>query len=791
MHARPARAPLAVAAMAVLLAALPAGRAFPQDVAAELKSDDVRVRLAAVEKIAASPGPDAEALLLDALKDRDWEVIERAAAALGKSGGDAARKALVAVAVEGPVRRLRATAARSLVELGATEAASEVIAARAQGDRAIASYETLAAMSEVVTNDALAKAIDRGLKSAPDLNARPAAALGLAAFEPNQRAARLQQLAFDADIPVAAAALDSVRVRPDETLMAPLLAVLNAPKLPESVERRARRGVVAIVASRTPGEAAAAAAQRPLAALETAGSPEAAARLARLAGDLAEPPAALVPAALAEISLGKVAGHADANVRAAVAQALGRIGGDPAADRATDMAVNDKNARVRFLAVQAVAKARGALHAGAFKLFVDRLGNDADPLVREEAAVALGRKGVQGAVPALQKAAERAMAAKDQGEWAVGTCALVSLGKTEDPAAVPVLLDVLDRAKDWRLRASAVVGLGHVRKNEAVPRLIEALDAKEPPIRMSAYEFLRRLTAERVPGKRPAWTEWWAKNGPGHVFIDREEEAKKAQKAGYAPTPTGVYEGLDVVVLQSRGDHIEQMLEHLRVDHRLTRSGAVPDAGLHPLAVFVSNCTGEVTDKDVEPLQWFVRSGGHLFGSCWALSKTIERVVPGVVRKAPTKQEVLENVPSYVCREASPFVRGVIEPGAVPIYVLFGSHLIEVLDPDRAEVLIDSPVTEMKFGCGNMAAWFRAGHGVVLDSANHFDLQGFERVIGLKTGDDRKAYAIDHMGLSYAEAREIPDKTWDSGSKANKEVRDLSAFRFITNFVREKRKSQE
>ena len=57
-----------------------------------------------------------------------------------------------------------------------------------------------------------------------------------------------------------------------------------------------------------------------------------------------------------------------------------------------------------------------------------------------------------------------------------------------------------------------------------------------------------------------------------------------------------------------------------------TRSGQVPDSGLHPFAIFVANCTGEITPKDAERLAWFVRVGGYLFGSCWALSETIEQV---------------------------------------------------------------------------------------------------------------------------------------------------------------------
>jgi hypothetical protein len=103
-------------------------------------------------------------------------------------------------------------------------------------------------------------------------------------------------------------------------------------------------------------------------------------------------------------------------------------------------------------------------------------------------------------------------------------------------------------------------------------------------------------------------------------------------------------------------------------------------------------------------------------------------------------------------------------------------------------VLIDSPDAAERWGCGNLAAWFHSGHGVLFDSANHFDLQGLEKVIGLKTDKDRQAYAIDHMGMTLATWRTTRSEAyWKSPPKASKSVPDLSAFRLLTNFVRSKR----
>jgi hypothetical protein len=245
-----------------------------------------------------------------------------------------------------------------------------------------------------------------------------------------------------------------------------------------------------------------------------------------------------------------------------------------------------------------------------------------------------------------------------------------------------------------------------------------------------------------------------------------------------------------VVVLQSRGDHIEQLLEKVGIQHRITRAAAVAQAELHPFAVFVSNCTGEIQPDDVERLQWFVRVGGYLFGSCWALQHTIARVHPGVVAKLPVKGEVLDNVTAEMCTRESVFAEGVFPEFTRPIYVLYGSFLIDVVAPERVEVLIDSPSCAARWGGGNLACWFSVGHGVILDSANHFDLQGLERVVGLKTPVDRMAYAMDHMGVDHDEVRRLEAaRVWESQADSMKLVRDLSMFRFITNFVRQKRRA--
>jgi hypothetical protein len=124
---------------------------------------------------------------------------------------------------------------------------------------------------------------------------------------------------------------------------------------------------------------------------------------------------------------------------------------------------------------------------------------------------------------------------------------------------------------------------------------------------------------------------------------------------------------------------------------------------------------------------------------------------------------------------------------------LYGAFLVEVLDPERCEVLIDSPDCATRWNGGNLAAWFTAGHGVVMGSSNHFDRQTLTKLKGakgvtVKTAADVRAFAVNHFGFTWEKVRELDARgVFDKQALSEKEVTDLSAFRFLTNFVRRKR----
>lgn len=783
----------------ILLLALPASTYA--DLTEDIGSKDVATRLEAVDQLVETKHADAVALLSEALSDDDWEVVERAARGLAELGAKEAVPALVDVAVKAPSRRIRMAAAGALARIDPAAGAEGITGAwkKKFGE---APAESLAEIARRSGDAAAQDGVQRGLKS-KSWDVREAAARGLAAFEPADRVTMLGELLEELDkkkdvnLALPCAALAGVIESPTPEYLPVLIELAARTELPEVVDRRLRAALRATVAS---ADDPAQATQELVDRFAASGGEEAV-RYARVLGELARPEGdeavRACPAPLAVEHLKDLAEHSDVNVRAAAVHSLGRIATDAALDLVDQRTKSDEEARVRFLGVRILRKARGPSHERTLTTLLDRLEYDTDVMVREEAAVGVGAKGIVAATDTLIRVL--AYSGEDlEHRWALGVCAAVSLGKTQDPNALAPLLSTYETAKDWRIRGAAVVGLGHLRQTGAVDTLIDALGDSESAIARSSYEFLRRMTEKPPEQNRAAWQEWWKANRDGYEFVDWDALAQKAKKYGYAPTRRGVYEGLDVIVLQSRGDHIEKLLDHLDIENRITRGGQVADAGVNPHAVFVSNCTGEITKDDVERVKWFVRAGGYLFCSCWALKHTAELVYPALpdrecpVGKLPTKAEVLDNVLAEAVPSDSPYLTGVFDDLVRPRYVLYGAHLIDVRDHELVEVLIDSPDCASRWGGGNLAAWFDAGHGVILDSSNHFDLQGLEKAPRLKSADDRKAYALDHMGLDYEQLREIDEaRLWGKASKVAKVARDLSAFRFITNFVREKRKQDE
>lgn len=752
-----------------LLGALPA-----QDPAKDLKSKDPLERVAAINTIALGGQDKAEKLLVGALKDKDWEVQARAAWALGEVGTADSVDDLVKLALNGEIARVRLAAARSAAKLSPDEALEDVVK-KASGDSALIACAAIDVIGPAATTREAPKSLEK-LVEDKDARLRAAGARALVVCSVNDRLEVLQELFSSDRLGVRAAAAEGAMLDPRADQLPLLRAQLGLTKLDRTEERRLIAALVASAGVAGTPESTALAEVSTLAASTDA---VVAMRGTLLVSALARTTWCADSALLS--ALDALLANRNDGVRAMAISSLIAIGGDDARTKAMELAQSDSSPRARRQAIRSLVALGASKDDAALAVLVELAAKEPDAQARELIVCALALEGQSSAVPVLIEALNDA-------DWGVAACAAVSLGATRSAGAISPL-SKLSGHSDWRLRGAAVVGLSKSLDKDAIPALITRLEDTEPAVVRTAHAYLESVAKQTIAATDVAgWRTWFDEKGDRLTLYDPKELEERRKKYGYVVDPAQVFLGLDVLVFESRGDHIQNLLEHLSIEHRMTQSGQVGKAGLDASGVFVSNCTGEMTPNDVERLQWFVRVGGYLFGSCWALHETIARVAPGAVAKLNTNGDVLDDVLARPCAPDSAYLDGVFEEGVVPVYHLEGAHLIDVREPEHVQVLVDSPECAERWGGGELACWFRMGHGVLLDSTNHFDLQGLELATDLKKPEERMAYAMDHMGIDYATIRATQkEKYWKSNNKAAREVKDLTTLELITNFVRLRR----
>lgn len=729
---------------------------------------DVKDRLNAIAIISSRGHEKAEALLQKAAKDRDWQVVESAVEALAVRGSDDSTKQLLSLAVGHPLRRVRLAAARTLRVLDPDEAAERLIK-KLRGEGLLRVAESLAEVGGEQSEKEFVK-----LLASSDAAVRRAAVTGLETLAGESAVAQLHGLVQDRDLSVRAAAVEALAEMGDSDSVPLLLAALSETRVEDVIERRLIQAVGRLL-SRLEGDAQAAALEACYAAWTEDVSAAACARLARLLGRLCEGEPAL-PGREDRVSLLQARGlsHENESVRAAAVDALARAAASGVWEALVERLESDESERVRFQGLRALARID---EAGAVAPLVRALAGDAAASVREEAAVLLGRAGDVAALPALR-------AALADVEWPVMLAAAIAVGRLQDRDSVAPLVAFLEH-DDWKLRASAVVGLGRIGVKDVVEPLIDALDDRDPVVASTAHEYLQSVTRTAMGPRAQNWKKWWDKNS--EWFKDPEATVRK-RDSRYADTtfrrrPYASLQDSDVIVLTSGRDQLEKVLDKLEIEYRLTPAGKVHESELHPNAVFLANCQGKIEDSDVERLDWFVRSGGYLLASCWGLTNTVVRTFPGVVRAMPQGQQPAGVIPATPVADGSIFLEDVFAEAVDTHFQLQGYQIAHVLDPERYEVLIDSPAGAARWGAGNLAGWFSVGHGVVLNSTNHFALAG---MTGAKfsSEDQRKAFAIDRLGYSYEQVRDLARRGhFKSDSKAVDACDDLTILRLVARFV--------
>lgn len=182
----------------------------------------------------------------------------------------------------------------------------------------------------------------------------------------------------------------------------------------------------------------------------------------------------------------------------------------------------------------------------------------------------------------------------------------------------------------------------------------------------------------------------------------------------------------DLVVVKGQYDHIEDVLEDAGMPFSTIEPLRLDRAQLRPDQIVFVNCPGAVSSKALRNLREFVRKGGFLFTTDWALKHVLEPAFPGYVEfnKKPTQDEVVR---IEVLDRDDSFLRSVMDTDDDPLWWLESSSFpIRVLDAERVRVLIRSREIGERHGEDPVFISFEYGAGVVYHMISHFYLQRSE-----------------------------------------------------------------
>jgi hypothetical protein len=178
----------------------------------------------------------------------------------------------------------------------------------------------------------------------------------------------------------------------------------------------------------------------------------------------------------------------------------------------------------------------------------------------------------------------------------------------------------------------------------------------------------------------------------------------------------------DVIVVRGAYDRVEAVLQAVKVRHVVIPKRLLARVPLMSLQTVMVNCPGGLPAKAHKNLRRFVKTGGYLVTTDWALTD-LERIIPGYVTRGGrnTRNDVVK---VKVHEIADPMLKHVLAGRSKPRWWLeSGSYPIRILKRKKVHVLMSSAEMRKKYGHAPVVVSFRYDDGRVMHMTSHFYLQ--------------------------------------------------------------------
>jgi hypothetical protein len=241
-----------------------------------------------------------------------------------------------------------------------------------------------------------------------------------------------------------------------------------------------------------------------------------------------------------------------------------------------------------------------------------------------------------------------------------------------------------------------------------------------------------------------------------------------------------------IVIVAGSYDKVENVLDLIKVPYVLIQPHEVGAIELKPDQILIINCPGQVNQDALDKIKEFVKKGGFLFTTDWALLNILEKIFPEILKynQKPTGDDC---VAVEVVDKSNKFLEGLFKADEAPIWWLeSSSYPIEIVDNNKVNILVTSKEMKKKYGEAPIVISFDYGDGgTVLHMTSHYYLQRAE----LRTSRHKmsaKEYVQAEMAFSADEAEEMEKDL--EGVTLGEAESAYSTTQFISNVIVEQQK---
>jgi len=256
------------------------------------------------------------------------------------------------------------------------------------------------------------------------------------------------------------------------------------------------------------------------------------------------------------------------------------------------------------------------------------------------------------------------------------------------------------------LSAPALAGGGKVAPEQA--EFLKAVTKAKPASKKTDGTKKGKLGTKRMRKANEVASEIVKKR----MAKKRPSDLKLLRKAGAA----------DIVVVRGGYDRVQDVLKALKVEHVVVPPRLVASIPLMSTQTLMINCPGRLSKAGVKKVKRFVKTGGFLVTTDWAID-LLPKAFPGYVKRGRknTKNDVVK---VQIHDDDAPLLKNIKGMNENPRWWLEGSsYPIRVLNKKKVKVLIDSKEMRKKYGHAPIAVSFRYDDGKVLHMTSHFYLQ--------------------------------------------------------------------